>query len=91
MNTMLETDLMRQAKFVKRIRIEETPDKRYRTHITIQKEEHEQLLITQRKIPKEWASLDRLIKHISSIYEGLPVGSIPNISITLSHGHRSST
>lgn len=91
MNTIMETDLMRLAPFVKRIRIEETPDEKYRTHITIQKEETEQLLITQRKEPKEWASLDRLIKHLHSIYDKVPSGPIPPITLTLNDGHRSTT
>lgn len=91
MNTMYETDLVRHAKFVKRIRIEQTPDSKYLTYITIQKEDHEQLLITQRKIPKEWASLDRLVKHLSSIYENLPEGSFPPITIKLYTGNRSAT
>lgn len=78
MNTITETELVRLAQFVKRLRIEETPELQYRTYITIQKEDHEQLVITQRKSPKEWASLDRLVKHIRTTY-----GVIPSITLTL--------
>lgn len=77
-NTITETELVRLAQFVKRIRIEETPEEKYRTYITIQKEDREQLVITQRKTPREWASLDRLVKHIRTTY-----GVTPNITLTL--------
>ena len=80
MHTITETDLVRAAQYkaIKRIRIEETPDSKYRTHITIMKEDHEQTLITQRKAPREWASLDRLVKHIRNSY-----GVIPSITLSL--------
>jgi len=78
MNTITETELVRLAQFVKRIRIEETAEEKYRTYITIQKEDHEQLVITQRKSPREWASLDRLVKHIRTTY-----GVLPTITLSL--------
>lgn len=82
MHTITETDLVRAARYqaIKSIRVEETPDERYRTHITVMTEGHlrEKILITQRKTPREWASLDRLVKHIRNSY-----GVIPKIALSL--------
>lgn len=53
-------------KLIKKIRIEQTKDFQYLTHLTLAKEDQEKTVITQRGEPKEWANLDRLIKHIQS-------------------------
>lgn len=45
----------------------------YRLIVKLNWKEHESLVVTQRhKTPKEWASLDRLMKHLDSILPNKP-------------------
>lgn len=79
-NPITEKELLVAAQYraIRKIRIEETSEERYITHITLSKEDEEKTLITQRKHPREWVSLDRLIKHIRNNY-----GNVQNITLTL--------
>lgn len=65
-------------KLVKKIRVEQTKDCQYLTHVTLAKEDEEKTIVTQRGTPREWASLDRLIKHIQTSSM-----SVQNITLTL--------
>lgn len=78
--TEAELLLAIQYRAIKRLRIEETENESYITHVLLTKEEDEKTLITQRKHPREWASLDRLIKHIRNNY-----GNVGTITLTLSN------
>lgn len=79
-NYITEAELLLAIQYrgVKRLRIEETEGGSYITHVLLVKEDEEKTLITQRKYPREWASLDRLVKHIRNNY-----GNIGVITLTL--------
>jgi hypothetical protein len=82
MQTITETDLVRVAEYkaIKSIRIEETHDAHYRVYVVTTTEQTERTLTTlrDRESPREWASLDTLVKNIRSKY-----GVIPHISLSL--------
>lgn len=87
MNTISETDLIDaiRNKAIKRLNIVQTEDRKFRIVVTLAKvsiagdwKEGDLSLISTRNAPREWASLDRLEKHIRSRY-----GAIPVISLSL--------
>lgn len=88
MNTISESELINAIKdcAVKRINLIETPDGAYRIQITPshfegrsnQHNKGEKTLITTRHTPREWANLDRLVRHIHNAY-----GKVPEITLTL--------
>ena len=84
MQTITETDLVRVAEFkaIRSIRIEETQDAHYRVYVVTTTEQKERTLTTlrDRESPREWASLDTLVKNIRSKY-----GVIPHISLSLNY------
>lgn len=61
-----ELRLAVRYKLVKKIRVEQTKDCKYLTHVTLAKEDEEKTIVTQRGTQREWASLDRLVKHLQS-------------------------
>lgn len=82
MQTITETDLVLVAEFkaIKSMRIEETQDAHYRVYVLTTGDHAERTLTTlrDRESPREWASLDTLVKNIRSKY-----GVIPHISLSL--------
>lgn len=82
MQTITETDLVLviQYKAIKSIRIEETADSHYRVYVLTTGDLTERTLTTlrDRESPREWASLDTLVKAIRTKY-----GVIPSISLSL--------
>lgn len=82
MQTITETDLVLVAEFkaIKSMRIEETQDAHYRVYVLTTGDNAERTLTTlrDRESPREWASLDTLVKNIRSKY-----GVIPHISLSL--------
>lgn len=70
MNSITEHELTLALQYrgIKKVRIAETEEDRYVTYITMVKEDEEKIVITRRKHAREWASLDRLIKHIKATY-----------------------
>jgi hypothetical protein len=73
-----ELTLVVKSRAIKRMHIVQTEMGRFRIHVTLNNQEGELELLTFRKKPREWASLDRLTKHIR---EKLP--NVPNITISL--------
>lgn len=62
-----------EGKAVQRLRLVQDEDLRFRIYATLSWKENEQLLETQRKKPRAWASLDRLVEHIKNKYRPMPV------------------
>ncbi|BBA32529.1 uncharacterized protein sS8_0564 [Methylocaldum marinum] len=67
-----------QKKTVKRFKIIQGPHGRYTIVVTLTWREEELTLMTARKTVKEWASLDRLVRHIQEHY-----GDVPTIWLIL--------
>ncbi|KWF77582.1 hypothetical protein WL93_26570 [Burkholderia diffusa] len=87
MNTINETDLIDaiRNKAIKKFNIVQTAEGKYRIFVNLSKisissdwKEGDLTLISTRNSPREWASLDRLEKHIRMKY-----GAIPAISLSL--------
>ena len=80
MNTISESELVLvvRSKALKRMHINQTEEGKFRITVNLNNQEGELDLVTFRKTPREWASLDRLVKHIQEKYIG-----IPNIILTL--------
>jgi hypothetical protein len=80
MSTISEADLIDclQNKAVKKFSIRQTANGTYQIIVSLTWKEGELILETSRKAPREWASLDRLIRHIQEKY-----GKVPTISLTL--------
>ena len=80
MNGISESELalVVKSRAIKRMHILQTEIGRFRIHVTLNNQDGDLELLTFRKKPREWASLDRLIKHIR---EKLP--NVPNITLSL--------
>lgn len=62
-----------ESKAVKHMALVQGEDDKFRIYVTLTWKEGRQLLETQRKKPRTWASLDRLVRHINSKYGHVPV------------------
>jgi hypothetical protein len=84
MHTIVEHELIDNLAHhaVKRMRLVQV-ERGFRITVELGWKEGQILLVTQRKKPKEWASLDRLVRHINVNYATVPV-------ITLHLGSKSS-
>jgi hypothetical protein len=76
-----ELSIAIRAKAVKRLRIVRTARGRFRITVSLSHQEGELSVVTTRKQPREWASLDRLTKHIQQKF-----GAVPAITICLDTG-----
>lgn len=63
----LESNAVKSMAFV------QGEDNKFRIYVTLTWKEGRQLLETQRKTPRTWASLDRLVRHINTKYRQVPV------------------
>lgn len=61
------------SKAVKSMALVQGEDNKFRIYVTLTWKEGRQLLETQRKKPRTWASLDRLVRHINSKYRQVPI------------------
>ena len=61
------------SKAVKSMTLVQGEDNKFRIYVTLTWKEGRQLLETQRKKPRTWASLDRLVRHINTKYRQVPV------------------
>jgi hypothetical protein len=70
-----ETELVDnlESRAVKSMTLVQGEDDKFRVYVTLTWKEGRQLLETQRKKPRTWASLDRLIRHINTKYGKVPV------------------
>lgn len=82
MNTVSESELTDfvKNKAVKKLQIVENEAGKYQIVINLTWKEGDWNLVTTRGKPREWASLDRLARHIREKYDG----ALPPISLTLS-------
>ncbi len=80
MSTITEADLVDylRNRAVKKFNIRQTANGTYQVVVSLTWKEGELTLETSRKAPREWASLDRLIRHIQEKY-----GKVPTISLSL--------
>ena len=62
-----------ESKAVKGLYLIQGSDDQFRVYAELTWKEGLQLLETQRKKPKEWASLDRLVRHINTKYKYVPI------------------
>lgn len=83
MNTISESELglVVRSKAIKRFHIVQNQQGKFLITVTLNNQEGELELVTTRKNAREWASLDRLAKHIQEKY-----GAIPSISLSLHTG-----
>ncbi|EJE4183736.1 hypothetical protein M3890_004653 [Vibrio parahaemolyticus] len=74
-NVISEPELMDnlESKAVKTMALVQGEDGKFYVYVTLTWKEERQLLETQRKEPRTWASLDRLVKHINQKYENVPI------------------
>lgn len=74
MHTLSESELCDFVRnhAVERLTIVQTQSGRYRIVVALTWKEGELNLVTARKTRREWASLDRLARHITENYGGLP-------------------
>lgn len=79
-NTISELELIDNLnnKTVKKMRLEQSSDGKFMIYVEINWKGGELLLETQRKAPRMWSSLDRLVNHINTKY-----GKVPLIELTL--------
>ena len=82
MNTVSEAELADfvKNKAVKRLHIVQSENGRFQIVITLTWKEGDWILVTTRGKAREWASLDRLTRHIREKYDGV----LPAINLTLS-------
>lgn len=82
MYTISETGLIDLVgtKAVKRLNIIRQANGKYQIIVTMAWKEGDRTLVTTRGNPREWASLDRLVRHMNEKHEGI----LPSISLTLS-------
>lgn len=73
-----------ESKAVKNMALVQGEDNKFRIYVTLTWKEGRQLLETQRKKPRTWASLDRLARHINLKY-----GAVPLILLELRSKHES--
>ncbi|GGO83795.1 hypothetical protein GCM10011348_28420 [Marinobacterium nitratireducens] len=73
-NAISEVELIDnlESKAVKSMALVQDDDNKFRIYVTLTWKEGRQLLETQRKTPRAWASLDRLVRHINSRYVNVP-------------------
>lgn len=83
MSTIYESELILvvRSQALKRMHISQSDEGKYRVLVNLNNQEGELELVTYRKKPREWASLDRLAKHIQEKY-----GAIPIMTLTLFSG-----
>lgn len=83
MNVISESELLLvvRSRVLKSLHVIQTDKGRYRITVNLKNQEEVLELVTFRKTPREWASLDRLAKHIQGKYVG-----IPSIILTLYSG-----
>ncbi len=62
-----------ESKAVKSMALVQDDDNKFRIYVTLTWKEGRQLLETQRKKPRTWASLDRLVRHINTKYVNVPL------------------
>ena len=81
MNTISDRELADNVKngAVKEFRIVQNVAGKYEIVVKLAWKEGEVVLQSQRKKAREWASLDRLVRHIRENYNG----SVPTILLTL--------
>lgn len=75
MNTISESELVLviKSKALKRMHIVQNEHGKFRIIVNLNNQEGELELVTFRKKPREWASLDRLAKHTREKYGAIPV------------------
>jgi hypothetical protein len=78
MSTVSESELglVVKSRALRRLLIHRTDAGRFRVSVTLNNQEGELDLVTTRKKPREWASLDRLAQHIQEKFGA-------NLAITL--------
>ena len=85
MSTVAEAELslVSRTTALQRLRIFRTREGKYRMSVSLshQAGELELQIVTTRKQPREWASLDRLTRHIQEKY-----GAVPAITLCLEAG-----
>jgi hypothetical protein len=67
-----ELVLVVRGKALKSMHVDQTEEGKFRIAVTLNSQEEKLELVTFRKTPREWASLDRLVKHIQQKYRGIP-------------------
>lgn len=74
-NTISEMELIDNLdnNAVKMIHLVQGRDNKFKMLVTLTWKEGQQLLETQRKKPRNWASLDRLVSHINAKYRNVPI------------------
>ena len=83
MNTINESELVlvMRSRALKRMHVIQNEEGKFRVVVNLNNQEDELELVTFRKKPREWASLDRLAKHIQEKY-----GAVPTMTLTLFSG-----
>lgn len=78
MNTLSESELSDFVKngVVKRLNILQSEAGKYQLNVNLTWKEGDWTLLTTRKTVREWASLDRLARHIRDNYGNLPAISL---------------
>jgi len=73
-NAISESELIMvvRTKALTSLHINQTEEGKFRITAKLNNQEGELDLVTFRKTPREWASLDRLVKHIQEKYVGIP-------------------
>jgi hypothetical protein len=74
MNAINESELVLvvRSKALQMLHISQTKEGKFRITVTLNSPQEDFELVTFRKTPREWASLDRLVKHIQEKYRGIP-------------------
>jgi hypothetical protein len=74
MNAINESELVLvvRGKALKTMHIDQTKEGKFRITVILNSQEEKLELVTFRKTPREWSSLDRLVKHIQQKYSGIP-------------------
>ena len=86
MSTISESELVFvvRSRGLKRMHIIQSEAGKFRVTVYLNNQEGELELVTFRKKHREWASLDRLVKHIQEKYR-----AVPTITLTLFSGETS--
>lgn len=61
-----------EAKAVLRLYLVQDEDGKFEIFVKLKLEEEERRLVTQRKTPRKWSSLDRLTRHMNENYSNVP-------------------
>ncbi|MVW64465.1 hypothetical protein GPY61_31575 [Massilia sp. NEAU-DD11] len=74
MNVISEPELVLvvRSRVLKNLHIIQTHEGKYRIAVNLKNHEEMLELVTFRKTPREWASLDRLVRHMQRKYLGIP-------------------